>query len=98
MTFKPLKKPEKAKIRLQIKPVKYYIVANVNNKLYVDGGYDTDSEARAVAWKSLQGYVWDIIAATSANQALVTQQSKHRILEESHNPAVATQNAIHKLK
>lgn len=75
---------------------KWFVVAQVNGRLYVDGGFNTEDEARQFGWKKLSGYVWDAVQADSANQALATQQMKHKVVEAG-NVEAATKNAVHKI-
>lgn len=93
-----LKKPEIQKPAMAAgSGIQFYIVAIVRGRPYVDGGYDTDEEAREVARKDLQGYMYDIVPAATRDGALATQQAKHQIFRDTGNIDIATRNAMHQI-
>ncbi len=77
------------------KQEKWYIVAMVKGRQYADGPYNSEKEARAQAWKSLSGIVFDVVPSDIANKAQFYQTYKHKIWQDTGDFELAVQRMRH---
>ena len=80
----------------------YFVVAKKQDRPIILGPYDSEEEARNLAWRKLQGVVWDIVESTSKDASKITQSNKYKALEETDLTGeealdYATKRAKHKI-
>lgn len=75
----------------------YYIVAVVKGKPFVDGAYNTREEAQKMAWRKLEGVVWQIEESNTKDRSRFTQQTHHNIWNDTGNIEEALKPIKHKI-
>ncbi len=80
-----------------LKPKVYYIIAIVRGRPFIDGWYATKEEAQKIAWRNLQGVVFDIVESDTRDRSKFTQNCKHQILEQTGNIEEAIRPVKHQI-
>lgn len=90
-------------MNMGIRPPKFYLVAVVKGRPYVDGAFDTRDEAQKIGWQKLQGVVWDIVPSDIYDKSAFIQNCKHEIFvglnnnDGAANIELATRNFRHSI-
>ncbi len=74
---------------------KWYIIATVKGRKYTDGPYNSEDEARKMAWRNLQGVVFDVVPSNIPTRQKFDQTYKHQIWEDTGDIEQAVERMKH---
>lgn len=75
----------------------FYIIAVVKGKRFLDGPYVTRDEASKMAWRNLQGVVWEIVESSSRDQSAVMRNTRHQVWSNTGDFEDAVSRMKHKV-
>lgn len=80
----------------KINPSRYYITASVQGRNFTDGPYQSEEEAREIAFHTLQGD-FVIVESKAGTLKAFNQEHRHNLLVETQDVPATFKNFQHKL-